>query len=52
MEWLESLLEPSTLFFLLATIVVVSIFIVAVIRANRRHDERIEKVKNSFDPKL
>ena len=52
MEWLKSLLEPSSIFFLIAAVVIVSIFIVASIRANRRHQARIDKVKNGFNPEL
>lgn len=52
MGWLESLLEPSSLFFLIATVVVVIIFIIAMKRANRRHQERIEKVNNGYKPEL
>ncbi|WP_191321757.1 hypothetical protein [Colwellia sp. C1TZA3] len=49
MEWLNTLLQPETFALLIA---IVGAFSVAALKAHHRHQERIEKIKNGFNPEL
>ncbi|MBA6293478.1 hypothetical protein H4J58_13045 [Colwellia sp. MB3u-70] len=47
MEWLNTLLQPEILALLIA---IVAVFLVATRKAHHRHQERIENIKNGFNP--
>ncbi|WP_157673818.1 hypothetical protein [Cognaticolwellia beringensis] len=50
MEWLNTLLRPETLALLIPIVAIVGAFSVAALKAHHRHQERIEKIKNGFNP--
>jgi hypothetical protein len=52
MEWLKTLLQPETLALLIPIVAIVGAFSVAALKAHHRHQERIEKIKNGFNPEL
>jgi hypothetical protein len=52
MEWLETLLNPATLALLIPIVAIVGGFAMAALKAHHRHQERIEKIKNGFNPEL
>ena len=52
MEWLNTLLRPETLALLIAIAALVGAFSVAALKAHHRHQERIKKIKNDFNPNL
>lgn len=52
MEWLNTLLRPETFALLIAIVAIVGAFSVAALKAHHRHQERIEKIKNGFNPEL
>jgi hypothetical protein len=50
MEWLETLLRPETLSLLIPIVAIVGAFSIAALKAHHRHQERIEKIKNGYNP--
>jgi len=50
MEWLSQLLRPEVLSLLIPIIVIVGIFCITVIKAHNKHQERLEKIKQGFNP--
>ena len=52
MEWLNTLLKPDTLALLIPIIAIIGAFSVAALKAHYRHQERVEKIKNGFNPDL
>ena len=52
MEWLQALFSVETLSLLIPIVALVGTFIVAALKAHHRHIERIEKIKNGYDPDL
>ncbi|MFT5812622.1 MAG: hypothetical protein ACI9VT_000358 [Psychroserpens sp.] len=50
MEWLNTLLRPETLALLIPIVAIIGAFSVSALKAHHRHQERIEKIKNGFDP--
>lgn len=50
MEWLEQLLRGETLSLLIPIVAIVGAFAVAALKAHHRHQERIEKIKQGYDP--
>ena len=50
MEWINTLLNPATLSLLIPIIIIIGAFSVAALKAHHKHQERIEKIKNGFDP--
>lgn len=52
MDWLSTLLWPETIALLIPIVVIVGVFSVAALKAHHRHQERIEKIKNGFNPDL
>lgn len=52
MEWFKTLLQPETLALLIPIVAIIGAFSVAALKAHHRHQERIEKIKNGFNPDL
>jgi len=52
MDWLKTLLQPETLSLLIPIVAIIGAFAVAALKAHHRHLERIEKIKNGFNPDL
>lgn len=50
MEWLQQLLKAETLSLLIPIVAIVGAFAVAALKAHHRHAERIEKIKQGYDP--
>ncbi|MFT5634975.1 MAG: hypothetical protein ACI89T_000406 [Cognaticolwellia sp.] len=50
MEWLNTLLRPETLALLIPIVAIIGAFSVSALKAHHRHQERIEKIKNGFNP--
>lgn len=50
MEWLDSFAEPPIIFFVMVIFFVVVIFIFALIKSQKRHLERMDKINNHFGP--
>jgi len=50
MEWLEKLLRAETLSLLIPIIAIIGTFAVIALKAHHRHAERIEKIKQGYDP--
>jgi len=50
MEWLEKLLSAETLSLLIPIVAIIGAFSVAALKAHHRHIERIEKIKQGYDP--
>jgi hypothetical protein len=50
MDWLQDLLDPSTLIFLIPLAAIIGGFAVAALKAHHTHLERIEKIRQGhFD---
>jgi len=52
MEWLKTLLQSGSLTILIVMIAFIGAFSIAGFKAHHRHKERIEKIKNGFNPEL
>jgi len=50
MEWLKEVLNPETLALLIPIVAIVGGFSIAAFKAHHKHVERIEKIKQGFDP--
>jgi len=50
MEWLTQLLRLEVVSLLIPIIVIVAIFCVTVVKAHNKHQERLEKIKQGFNP--
>jgi hypothetical protein len=50
MDWLQQLLRAETLSLLIPIVAIVGAFSVAALKAHHRHQERIEKIKQGYDP--
>jgi hypothetical protein len=50
MEWLQQLLNKEILVLLIPIVAIVGAFVIAAMKAHHRHQERIEQIKQGFDP--
>lgn len=50
MEWLSQFLQPEVLSLLIPIVAIVGAFAVAALNAHHKHQERIEKIKQGFNP--
>lgn len=50
MEWFSQLLQAEVLSLLIPIAAIVGAFAVAAINAHHKHQERIEKIKQGFNP--
>lgn len=50
MEWLGVIFKPEVLSLLIPIVVIVGAFAVAALSAHYKHQERIEKIKQGFNP--
>ena len=50
MEWLERLLSTDTLAMLIPVVAIVGAFAIVALKAHHRHQERLERIKQGFDP--
>ncbi|WP_206483388.1 hypothetical protein [Thalassotalea sp. G2M2-11] len=50
MEWLQQLLKAETLALLIPIVAIIGAFAVAALKSHHKHQERIEKIKQGYDP--
>jgi len=50
MEWVEQLLRADTLALLIPIVAIIGAFAVAALKAHHRHQERLERIKQGYDP--
>ncbi len=50
MEWLGKIFQPEILSLLIPIIFIIAAFVYAAVNAHYRHVERIEKIKQGFNP--
>ncbi len=50
MEWLGVIFKPEVLSLLIPIVAIVGAFVVAALNAHHKHEERIEKIKQGFNP--
>jgi hypothetical protein len=50
MEWLGVIFQPEVLSLLIPIVAIVGAFAVAALNAHHKHQERIEKIKQGFNP--
>lgn len=50
MEWLSHILRPEFLSLLIPIVAIIGAFAVAALNAHHKHQERIEKIKQGFNP--
>jgi hypothetical protein len=50
MDWLKSILEPGTLALLIPIVAIVGGIGLGALKAQHRHQERIEKIRQGMDP--
>ena len=52
MEWFNQLLRPEVLSVIIPIIVIIAVFAITVVKANRKHQKRLDKIRNGFNPDL
>jgi len=50
MEWLSQIFQPEILALLIPIVAIVGAFSVAALSAHHKHQERLEKIKQGFNP--
>ena len=52
MEWLSEFLRPEVLSLLIPIIIIVGIFCFTVVKAHNKHQARLEKIRQGFNPDI